>query len=493
MMALRKIALRLLTPALAAGCGAAAVAAGASAFMEFVMLAAACLVAAVAALIVVKRKRHDAASPITLITVFYGLGFAAGAIYAWPRLSEASMHFSRAELILALGLGALAWLMTLVGYALSPFGRLMRALPTWEPSACNPLAIAVALSALGWLARWQLARSGHYFHTVRSGSASVHVSWLISSVASLPTLAAAIVGASAKMEPRYRRLRKLYWALLSAEVAWYVPTGERGALIGLGLTALLVEYYGARKRVPVLGLFLAAGIAMFIVLPIGLAYRGEDTKYQQHPAQSLSQAYRNWSSQSLGQVLSRGADATFSRFSDAASVAVILDQGRGRLERRPGDTFMWSLEGLVPRSILPNKPDPGVFGNEFGRKFGVLSPNDRITSIAVTTVGESYLAFGVLGVLLVMPLCGVIYRALDALFDARDRNSSVLAIYSVVAWPLVQSPGTIFALGLMGVMKLTSFYILIFFLADAARRVLHRSDSSIREVALSRGSSGATL
>jgi hypothetical protein len=476
------IALFFVAPALAIAVGAFVGWTATSAVAEFLVLALATVAATVAAFVVGKRKLNDAASPLGLVTVFYALGFGVGAIYFWFRRDATTMQFSRLDLTVALALGALAWLMTVVGYVANPLRRLLHAMPQFAPRLPSPIATSAVLLIVGWLARAQLARTGHYFHTVRAGqdATAPHVSWLFSSLATLPTIAAALIGASAWMEPTYRRLRKLYWVLIAVEVLWYVPSGDRGSLVGLALTVLLVQYYGAGKKLPVLAFSIAAAAAVFIVFPLGLNYRGDNADYQTHPKQSLAHAYNDWSSGSVSGIFGNGVKATFSRFSDAASVAVIVNQGRGRLDRRPTETLGWSLEAFVPRAFMPSKPDPGAFGNEFGRKFGILHPDDRITSIAVTTVGEFYLSFGVLGILLLMPLCGAVYRAIDHVLSARDRSPAVLAMYSVAAWPLVQSPGTIFALGSMGLIKLLAFYATVLLILGTPIRVLrHRPAVSV--------------
>jgi hypothetical protein len=116
--------------------------------------------------------------------------------------------------------------------------------------------------------------------------------------------------------------------------------------------------------------------------------------------------------------------------------------------------------------------DPGVFGNEFGRKFGILSPDDHVTSVAIGEPGEFYINFGLIGVFLAMPLIGAVYWWLADVLRNRSDQPVVLAIYAVAAWPIVQSQGTITAQGLMGVLKLVAVLSLVVAAVNGPARVI---------------------
>jgi hypothetical protein len=72
--------------------------------------------------------------------------------------------------------------------------------------------------------------------------------------------------------------------------------------------------------------------------------------------------------------------------------------------------------GLVPRIIWKNKPEQTV-GNEFGRRYGLLSPRDFSTSYNLPWVVELYANFGFLGVVLGMAAIGVVLWQLERMFS----------------------------------------------------------------------------
>lgn len=85
-----------------------------------------------------------------------------------------------------------------------------------------------------------------------------------------------------------------------------------------------------------------------------------------------------------------------------------------------------------PRFIWKNKPIINASGNEFGRKYGILSPDNFQTSIGPTIVGDLYMNFGLFGIMFGMLFFGALFRVIfDSLIDKINISLSGVVIYSV--------------------------------------------------------------
>jgi hypothetical protein len=213
-----------------------------------------------------------------------------------------------------------------------------------------------------------------------------------------------------------------------------------------------LHYYG-RGRLPWRSVAVFAAVVVFVLMPFGLAYRTGAEPYQAGPREALGSAVRQFTHGDVATVYGNGLSATLTRLSPIASVATVVHQGRDTHALDASTSAKWIAGAFVPRAALPAKSDPGLFGNQFGREFGILQENDYITSIAPTEVSELYLIAGVLGVIALMPLVGIAYRLISDVLGARARSPVALALYSATAWSLLHEHGVVIALGLVGTIK----------------------------------------
>lgn len=458
---------------------------------EVVGLAGTLAAGCIAALIYDRRRTSDAFSVLSFGAIFYLLAFCAGGLYFWitpgVRFSDVIDHH---DLIWALEVANVSWYLFAAGYFANPLRALSRVIPVLRqtPNVSSIGRTVLPLEICGWAARAEILNSGRYFHTIATGSVvSTGSSWIIASLALLPTLAAAFVGAHHYQHVRSygaSGLRWTYVTLIVVEIAWYIPTGERGSLVGIALMLAIVRYYGLRRRVPVAILVTTVLSLMFVVFPFGLLYRGNNDVYQTHASQALRAAVSTMEQRDIRQWIGAGTYATFSRFSDVTSLAAVHHRGRSALPMKRAQTLIWSMEGFVPRALLKTKDNPGLFGNTFGRAYGIVAHTDRITSIAVTQPGDFYLNFGFLGIMLGMPVVGAFYRLLNDYFKERSVDPASLAIYSVVAWPIINGHEVTLAVGLVGVLKATillSCVLLIINRFNIPRREVRLRSSFERE------------
>ncbi len=98
-------------------------------------------------------------------------------------------------------------------------------------------------------------------------------------------------------------------------------------------------------------------------------------------------------------------------------VAWVIDQTPGNVSYLGGETYCPILFKLIPRLVWEGKPKNI---RDLGQRYGFLPEGNEINAFKVHQVGEMYVNFGALGVLLGMLLLGVLYRATYQLFFHAD-------------------------------------------------------------------------
>jgi hypothetical protein len=422
--------------------------------------------------------RRDPFSVFALIAAFYFLAFVVGALYFHYDFSAATdqgFWFTSDGLYTALGVGLVGFGALSLGYVANPLDRPRKWVPRC-PSLTREaplLTVVLFLFIVGWLARAVQIASGDYFHTSVTTTANTGATFLVNSAASVPTFATALVGAAAYMgwdERHELAWKRAFWGLLAVEAAWYLPSGERARLAGLALATLILMYYARGRKMPWRGLAVGAILLVFVVFPFVNAYRGQwgnSWTYQENPERGFQEGVKALASGDVLATLESGLRITLSRFADAGSMGTIVSKGRDLSPRSPGETLSWTLDAVVPRAIAPGKQDPGAFGNEFGRAYGILAPFNTTTSIAISQPGELFLSFGWLGVVAGMAVLGAVFRGLNDYFADRDSEPVALALYSVAALPLVNGLESIVAVGLIGLLKTLFVMIVLIWAANA--------------------------
>jgi len=96
-----------------------------------------------------------------------------------------------------------------------------------------------------------------------------------------------------------------------------------------------------------------------------------------------------------------------------------------------GYTYWYGIEVAVPRFINPDKPLLNI-GNDVAHRYGFISTTDHLTNVSVSQVGEMYMNFGVLGVVIGMGLWGVMATMMHRIFGPRSWMTPAIAM--TVIW-----------------------------------------------------------
>jgi hypothetical protein len=452
--------------ALAIGAGAAITVICNSQNAVFMVAVAAAIVMPLATIIIAGRR--DAFSPLVIAAVVYILVFGVGAIYYYvnnePRtdtLTHIFYLYDRKHLTQTVALGAVGWLALVFGYCSRPFKWLLGIIPSVPrlPTGRSLATAGTLAYIVGWGGRLMLIAFGRYLHYGGySATASTGGSWPIYALSRLPLfialLALAVYWANGGVS------RRTVTALMLVELAWAIPTGGRRDIANVLLGGLVVCYYARASGVPKRTIIALVLVFTFIFSPLALNYR-HSSDYHTNTTHALSEASSQLFSQSPPDFIVSGLNATVARFSESAAMAMMLDRGPRALNLPRGQTLLWTVESFVPRALAPNKVDPGTFGNLYGRTYGLLSNKDFRTSIATPPVDEFYFNFEIPGVLIGMFLLGGVYRLISDYLAGRRANPLVLAVYALLAWPLVESQETIIAQGLFGAIKLGVVLVII--------------------------------
>lgn len=439
-----------------------------------VFVAVSCVaIMTIGAVVVPHRREWDAFSPLGLICLFYFATFVVGGIYFYVNPWPGPQPYEQSDIASAIALAAVSLAFLAVGYAANPLRRALRVVPRLpsKPQTTQAFALLVSLLLVGWLARVYEFETGHYFYNDLERGGSTGLSWLMGTLAALPLLAAAYSGSRYYLAKRagtaYRSTQRQYYALFSIEMVYSAPRGSRAAILTILMMMLVLRYYGLRKRPSVSSILAVSVLAVLVVFPLLYAYRntGGPAGYQQNLRQNIGTSVGALLGQSPSEALSSGLDSTFERFAGARTFAAVLHYGPEAMDRKPGETLSWASTAFLPRAIAPGKPDPGTFGNEFGRNYALVNSSDYRTAVTLVPAAELYMNYRLPGIVIGMFFVGALYRLLGIYFAGRRTHAGALAVYAISAWPLINAQESILAGGLMGTIKTMAVlaFVLILF------------------------------
>jgi len=223
-----------------------------------------------------------------------------------------------------------------------------------------------------------------------------------------------------------RRYQLILGGLLIFRLIVSFSFGVLGDFLQLLLLSLVL-YVALRRRFP--------WIAFTLVLVVGFPLQSFKTAYRRDYVYEGTIAMGT-----RADVIARGIDflrvtsdailtADAKAFEDAAEVSAqrlnllqlfgyLVEFTPSRIPFFGGETYRSGLWKLVPRIIVPNKPQE-QWGNAFGHIYGLIDSNDFTTSVNLPQLAETYVNFGLLGTVVGMFSIGCFYRIVCWVFNGK--------------------------------------------------------------------------
>jgi hypothetical protein len=431
--------------------------------------------------------RSDAATgwwsfgTLLLLDIFIGFGIG-GVYFAVTPATDARIAVSVPALTSATLLGFVAAVMTLLGYRAVDWRKVA---PRWGVRLADAVRdanrprVILVIECVGWLGRVEMFVNGQYFHITEKLSTGP-LAAVFAALAGLPTIAFFILVAS-----RWASGRPIgrLWMLSLLELAWYLPSGTRAPVISLML-GLVVLRIRCGYRTPRLGVAIGCVLSILVLFPAMAAYRGADATYADDMGSAAAVALRQTlDDKAVGDVFRTGLQVTLSRFSDILSAAIVFRDDANHAQRTSASLGDYVVTAPVPRALAPDKPNPGSFGNEFGRAYGMIAQNDLETSIAVSAPLHAYMEGGWPFLVMFCFLSVMGYSALERVLT-HERGPVAEGVYASVCFSVATSIGTIWPLGFVGLCK--SLTVSLGVLALASLVTTRFTDASIAEPTVGR-------
>jgi hypothetical protein len=224
---------------------------------------------------------------------------------------------------------------------------------------------------------------------------------------------------------------------------------KRSGLATGGLTPVVMAacwismiFLRTRRRVSIL-LLIGAGLFGIIFQPVKFQIRSlisnEDVKLG--PRQMIV-AYVEGFKEVYGSTdfLIKHSGQTFSdsfmRINHLATTAAILRDTPSVQPFLYGSSYLPLLTKWIPRAAWPDKPKEEL-GNTWAHNYGYLFESDNTTSFNLPWLPEMFMNFGWAGVVGIMFLLGILYRAMWVLLMEQPKTAAEYAVGIVFAQSLV--------------------------------------------------------
>lgn len=324
------------------------------------------------------------------------------------------------------------------------------------------LAVVVILLLIGWLSRLYVIANDAYFQIDRTSQGQLEGPFYaaIRMVELFPLNVLCILAIRYwRTDPgSSRSWGRALWFTATVEVLYWLPSGRKEPIVLAIVLPLLIRYLRT-GQLPSYRVVLVAVGFIAALFPMAFAYRymlevGGIWDVVGDPAAVVGLLLDGDSGH--GRTTGEIVFGRMSLLEPLAACVRALDEGIWRPIL--GESYVSALLGLVPRFLWAEKPD-FHYGNEFGYITGFVSTKDTATSISVTFFGESYLNFGI-GGLVPLTIIGLIFGLIYKQTRVSRRSETALLVYAIML-PTVLYIGGTFALYFGGLLKTLPFYYLI--------------------------------
>lgn len=269
-------------------------------------------------------------------------------------------------------------------------------------------------------------------------------------------------------DKRYKIWGFLAWGAFLLELIYALPSCSRMSAFTPFIIYLIVRWYIWERNL--INTLIVAGLIALILFPLGNACRTPEvlSLYQiSQPQKIISEPQEISSIVNYGQFAS---DSFLSRVNEISVFSAIINHPQP-LEY--GSSLREILLSFSPpRFLWENKPESiNADSNEFGHRIGVLTPDDKITGVGPTIIGDWYMNFGLIGIVAGMFLTGIIFRMIYNYFIVETMISlSGVLIYSVFWIQIIKGMEDWIAPVWVGLVRIFVVLLIIHFFLVAKKR-----------------------
>ncbi len=339
----------------------------------------------------------------------------------------------------------------------------------------NLILMIVILLIAGWTARILVILCGGYYH-IESGNAQAVKSEFYDTYSQylvmgslLPTIALSLIFSEwlTKNKQSYLFVSVLFLLL---EILYALPSGSKERI--LLPISLVLFMYSLKKKLPIIPLLITVVLFILFVFPFVGIYRNIVLSGNVFNDMLLVSYIYFQLFENFGVTISEIFNYIFAdRFNFSIVISAIVEKTPAVWDFKYGYTYFIFFLSIIPRIIWPDKPGIAIYGNEFGRMYGFISPVDFGTSIDMGWVGEMFVNFGWFGIVCGF-FYGLFYRVIYEYFIRDGRFTPLSGIFYVLTLYYMLRGG-MFALQFSGLMKILLVVCII--LLPFARRVKRRT------------------
>lgn len=409
---------------------------------------------------------------IRLVFVYFVFGLG---LFFHPELLITGISFkwlNQALLLVFLGLMGL-WL----GYKFGNIFKYNSSAPKFKSVKSAQLfetsdLFIIALFLTGNIVQFWLLKAGLYSYAGEwQGLEKISFLQPVRIIASFSTYAIVLLAIKEFFKPNSKRRNAFLYLLVGVQVFWGLLSGMKGHIIA-PLILITVVYFYSKKLLP-WKIILTALLIIPLIIPIHDVYR--ETLHRRKITRDVRTLLVDLNKASKTALKKKEISSIFNetykffimRYSFLESIAIVI-RDRPYIGSLGSRNLYYQLPLLIfiPRAIWPNKPTLSL-GKEFAIKY-LGFPSDTRTSEAITTIGDLYINFGILGVFFGAFILGLIYRFFYSWFMHKFSKPAIF-VYSILFMSIIY-PGFEATLP-MTLTVLFKRFIILLILASIAYKV----------------------
>lgn len=184
-----------------------------------------------------------------------------------------------------------------------------------------------------------------------------------------------------------------------------IPSTSKGAML-FPLFYVGILQFSMTKKFPIKSLVVVVLAYFMLIYPIVSAYRSSGLVDRARSGSEMLLDLVDFIA--AGSWLELQSDVNAWKHLDRSLLlylSLIIEDSGDKVPYLNGDSYMEAASIFVPRLLLPTKPSMNL-GNIYARRYGIIGEHDLRTNVSPTYMGEQYMNFGLLGVLIGMALMG---------------------------------------------------------------------------------------